>query len=159
MSTSHFEQGRKPLSTFFWVNEITGEVTYPPLTAAELAAPLEQPQENLGVGVLRGLHQGLASPPGLRADSPSPLTASLKHSGSRNSLPPTLTHYQLAEATARSPSLVFATPVTISPPGGALSTLVPCGPAPPPLASTFPSIPSVLWAYTCKLRNALTGNN
>ncbi|KAF6099865.1 hypothetical protein HJG60_011592 [Phyllostomus discolor] len=159
MSTSHFDQGRKPLSTFFWVNEITGEVTYPPLTAAEPAAPLEHPQENLSVGVLSGLHQGLASPPEPRADSPSPLTASLRYSGSRNSLPPTLTHHRPAEAAARSPSLVSATPITISPPGGALSTLVPCGPAPPPLASAFPSSTSILWAYTCKLRNALIGKN
>ena len=129
MSTSHFEQGRKPQSTFFWVNEITGEVTYPPLTAAEPAAPLEQPQENHSVGALSGLLQGLASPPEPQADSPFPPTASLRYRGSRNSLPPTLTHHQLAEAAASSPSLVSATPVTTSPPGGSLSTLGPRGPA------------------------------
>lgn len=166
MSTSHFEQRKKSLDTFFWVNEITGEVTYPLLKADVPAAPLEKPQETPGCercerGSAQGAlpsAQGRASSPEPKADSPSPPTALLRYRGARSFFPTTLTQ-PLAEAGARSPSLFSATPVTISPPGGAPPLFSPFGPAPPPPASTFPSCPSVLWAYTCKLKNVLTGNN
>nr|KAF6420652.1 hypothetical protein HJG59_009379 [Molossus molossus] len=163
MSMSHFEQRKKSLDTFFWVNEITGEVTYPLPKADVPAAPLEKPQETPGCerGSVQGAlpsAQGRASSPKPKADSPSPPTALLRYRGTRNFFPDTLPH-PLANAGARSPSLFSATPVTISPPGGAPPPFSPFGPAPPPPASTFPSCPSVFWAYTCKLKNVLTGNN
>lgn len=161
MSTSHFEQRKKPLDTFFWVNEITGEVTYPPLKADVPVAPLEKPQETPECqrGSSKGAPpsaQGRASSPAWKVDSPPPPMASLRYRGSRYTLPSTLTH-QLVKAGARSPSRFSAAPLL--PPGGAPPLFHSLGPAPPPPAPTFPSCPSVLWAYTCKLKNVLTGNN
>ncbi|CAK6435799.1 unnamed protein product [Pipistrellus nathusii] len=143
MSTNHFEPRKKPLDTFFWVNEVTGEVTYPPLEADVPAAPPEKPQE---------------APPGAqgRASSPSPSTAPLRHRAAGYTLPSALPR-PLPKAGARGPPRLSAAPLL--PPGGAPPLFQPLGPAPPPPAAAFPPCPSVLWAYTCKLKNVLTGNN
>nr|XP_027788010.1 uncharacterized protein C3orf86 homolog [Marmota flaviventris] len=42
MSRSQFGQGKKPLDIFFWVNEITGEITYPPQNPDTPAAAEKQ---------------------------------------------------------------------------------------------------------------------
>lgn len=163
MSRSHFGHGKKPLDTFFWVNEITGEVTYPPLKADVPPASLEPPHERPASqhGSMQGAPpsgQGPARSPAQKpAPPPAPL-ASLRYTDSKNSLQSTPTH-RLAKAGARSPSPFSEIPVTISPPGGAPPTAGPLGPAHPPPASTFLPSPSVPWAFTCKLKNVLTGNN
>lgn len=150
MPTGHLEPRKKPLDTFFWVNEVTGEVTYPPLEADVPAAPPEKPQEppegqrGSAQGAAPGA-RGRASPPAWKADSPSAPMAPLRHRGASYTPPSTLPH-----------PLVKA---PLLPPGGAPPLFQPLGPAPPPPASAFPSCPSVLWAYTCKLKNVLTGNN
>nr|KAF6335401.1 hypothetical protein mPipKuh1_008084 [Pipistrellus kuhlii] len=161
MSTSHLEPRKKPLDTFFWVNEVTGEVTYPPLEADVPAAPPEEPQElpECQRGSAQGAPpgaRGRASPPAWKADSPSPPMAPLRHRGASYT-PPSTPPHPLVKAAARSPSRLPAAPLL--PPGGAPPLFQPLGPAPPPPASAFPSCPSVLWAYTCKLKNVLTGNN
>lgn len=163
MSRSHFGQGKKPLDTFFWVNEVTGEVTYPSRKADGPAPSLEKPQERPGSqrGSVQGAPnsaQGRASSPAQKAAPPALPIASLRHAGSRNSLPPPATH-SLAKAGARSPPRFSAVSVTISPPGGAPPTFRPLGPAGLSPASTFPPRPSVPWGFTCKMRNVLTGNN
>ncbi|KAF6313029.1 hypothetical protein mRhiFer1_008559 [Rhinolophus ferrumequinum] len=160
MSRSRFGQGKKPLDTFFWVNEVTGVVTYPPRKADVTAASREKPQEELR-GSVQGAPstaQSRASSPAQKAAPPALPTASMRHGGSRNSLPSTLTH-SLARAGARSPLRFSAISVTISPPGGAPPTFGPLGPAGPSTASPFPPRPSVPWDFTCKMRNVLTGNN
>ena len=163
MSKSQFGQGKKPLDTFFWVNEITREITYPPLRAdapAASPAPVEKPGER--PRSQRGSVQG--GPPGAQgsasthAEGRPSSSASLEEIGSRNSVPATPTHLP-AKAGARSPTLFSAIPVTISPPGGAPPPFGPLGPAPLPQASTFPPSPSAPCAFTCKLKNVLTGNN
>uniref|UniRef100_A0A2K5CLW5 Uncharacterized protein n=1 Tax=Aotus nancymaae TaxID=37293 RepID=A0A2K5CLW5_AOTNA len=63
MSRSQFGQGQKPLDTFFWVNELSGEITYPLAPGAP------------------------CSPQGLPEQRPAPAPppkASLKDSGARN---------------------------------------------------------------------------
>eukprot|EP00070_Physeter_catodon_P024797 XP_023987995.1 LOW QUALITY PROTEIN: uncharacterized protein C3orf86 homolog [Physeter catodon] len=99
MSKSQFGQGKKPLDTFFWVNEITREITYPPLRAdapAASPAPVEKPGER--PRSQRGSVQG--GPPGAqgqpahaqKAVPPPRPRASLEEIGSRNSVPATPTH-------------------------------------------------------------------
>uniref|UniRef100_UPI0003AF18D3 chromosome 13 C3orf86 homolog n=1 Tax=Sus scrofa TaxID=9823 RepID=UPI0003AF18D3 len=165
MSQSHFEQGKKPLDMFFWVNEITGEITYPPLMAdapAACPAPLEKTREGPGSqpGSLQRVSPGpvgVASTSVQKAASPSPPKVSLRDTGFRYSLPSTPTH--LAKARVRSPLPFSAIPVTISLPGRAPSPFGPLSPDLLPAASTFPPSFSAPWAFTCKLKNVLTGNN
>ncbi|XP_035967122.1 uncharacterized protein C3orf86 [Halichoerus grypus] len=166
MSESLFGQGKKSLDTFFWVNEITGEITYPSLKAdvpEASSASLENPQERPGSqhGSMQGAPlnaQGPSSIPVQKAALPPPPKALLKDTGSGYCLPSTPTH-GLAKAGAMSTRPLSAIPVTISPPGGALPTCGPLGPVPLPPASSFPPSPSAPWAFTCKLKNVLTGNN
>ncbi|XP_032313911.1 uncharacterized protein C3orf86 homolog [Camelus ferus] len=166
MSNSEIGQGKKPLDTFFWINEVTGEITYTSLKAdapAASPAPLEKVGERPrpGRGSLQGAPpraQGAASTPAQKPAPPPSPKASLKDTGSRNSLPSTPTHLP-AKARATSPPPFSVIPSSISPPGGALPAFGPLEPAPLPVASTFPPSPSAPWAFTCKLENALTGNN
>ncbi|XP_077722131.1 uncharacterized protein C3orf86-like [Canis aureus] len=166
MSKSPFGQGKKPLDTFFWVNEVSGELTYPPLKAdvpeaspASVEKPQERPRSQHGSMQGAPLNdQGPSSTPAQKVAFPLPPKASLKDTGSRHSLPSLPTH-GLAKAGARSAPPFSAVPVTISPPGGALPTCGPLGPTPLlPSSSLLPS-PSAPWAFTCKLKNVLTGNN
>ncbi|XP_069907139.1 uncharacterized protein C3orf86-like [Oryctolagus cuniculus] len=163
MSRSQFVSGKKPLDTFFWVNEITGEVTYPPWKATMPAAAPETPQEKSGSqhGGVQGAPpcpQDLLAAPAQRP-VPSPLpTASLKDKSSRDSLPWTPTEGQ-ANTGARSPLQFSAFPATISAPGGALLTLGPLGLGQRSSVATFSPHPSSPWAFTCKLKNVITGNN
>ncbi|XP_036726065.1 LOW QUALITY PROTEIN: uncharacterized protein C3orf86 homolog [Balaenoptera musculus] len=165
MLKSQFGQGKKPLDTFFWVNEITREITYPPLRAdapAASPAPVEKPGERPRSqhGSVQGGPPGAQGQPAhaQKAAPPPRPRASLEEIGSRNSVPATPTHLP-AKAGARSPTLFSAIPVTISPPGGAPPPFGPLGLAPLSQASTLPPSPSAPCAFTCKLKNVLTGNN
>ncbi|XP_032165285.1 uncharacterized protein C3orf86 homolog isoform X2 [Mustela erminea] len=90
MSKNLFGQGKKPLDTFFWVNEITGEITYPPLEAdipkappASLENSQERPKSQHGSvqGALLSA-QGPSSTPLQKAALPPPPKALLKDTGS-----------------------------------------------------------------------------
>ncbi|EFB14313.1 hypothetical protein PANDA_020687 [Ailuropoda melanoleuca] len=91
MSKSLFGQGKKPLDTFFWVNEITGEITYPPPKAdvpeaspASLEKPQERPRSQHGSVQGAPLSsQGPSSTPAQKAALLRPPKASLKDTGSR----------------------------------------------------------------------------
>ncbi|XP_047563503.1 uncharacterized protein C3orf86-like [Lutra lutra] len=166
MSKNLFGQGKKPLDTFFWVNEITGEITYPPLKADVPNAPpasLENPQERTKSqhGSVQGAPLGVQGPSSTTVQKAAllpPPKALLKDTGSRYCLP-IRPPDGLVKAGARSAQTFSAIPVTISPPGGALPTCGPLGSVPLPPASSFPPSPSAPWAFTCKLKNVLTGNN
>ncbi|XP_034517664.1 uncharacterized protein C3orf86 homolog [Ailuropoda melanoleuca] len=166
MSKSLFGQGKKPLDTFFWVNEITGEITYPPPKAdvpeaspASLEKPQERPRSQHGSVQGAPLSsQGPSSTPAQKAALLRPPKASLKDTGSRYFLPSTATHGR-AKAGPRSTPPFSAIPIPISPPGHAPPTCGPLGQVPLPPASSFPPSPSAPWAFTCKLKNVLTGNN
>ncbi|XP_070431786.1 uncharacterized protein C3orf86-like [Equus przewalskii] len=165
MSKSQPAQGKKPLDTFFWVNEITGEITYPsPKADAPAASPASLEKPGARPGSQRGSVPGAppsardpASTPAQTSAPPPPPQASLKDIGSRNCLPSARTH-GLAKAGARSPAPFLAIPVAVSPPEGALPSFGALGPAPPPPASTFPPSPPAPWAFTSELKNVLTGN-
>ncbi|XP_070311642.1 proline rich transmembrane protein 1B-like isoform X1 [Odocoileus virginianus] len=165
MSKSRFGHGKKTLDTFFWINEVTGEITYPQKTDARLTspAPLQKPEE--GPRSQRGALQGappstqdVASTLAQNASPPPAPKAALKDVGSRNSFPAP-PPYLPAKDGAPSPLPFSAVPVTISPPGGALPPFSPLGPALLPQASAFPPSPSAPWGFTCKLKNILSGNN
>ncbi|XDB62696.1 PREDICTED: formin-1-like [Capra hircus] len=166
MSKSQFGHGKKTLDTFFWINEVTGEITYPQQKTdapAASPAPLQKPGEGPRSqrGALQGAPpstQGAAGTLAQKAAPPPPPKAALKDVGSRNSFPAP-PPYLLAKDGALSPSPFSAVPVTISPPGGAGPPFSPLGPALLPQASAFPPSPSGPWGFTCKLKNILTGNN
>ncbi|XP_053454810.1 uncharacterized protein LOC128591385 [Nycticebus coucang] len=164
MSRSQFGQGKKPLDTFFWANEITGEITYPPLKAGAPAASPERPGEWSG-SQCEGARGAPPSPQGLAAASAhrsAPLLspeASAEDKDLRSTLPPTVTQ---VKAGVLRPLRLSEIPVTISPPGqtlSALGALGALGPIPQPQASTFSVSSSAPWAFTYKLKNVLTGNN
>ncbi|XP_045386367.1 uncharacterized protein C3orf86-like [Lemur catta] len=161
MSTSQFEQRKKPLDMFFWANEVTGEITYPPLKADIPAASPEKPREGPRSprGSVQGAPpspQGPTATPARRPAPPPSSEASTRDTDSRNALPPTLTY---AKVGVQRPLSFSAIPVTISSPGGTLPALSPFRPAPQPPASTFSVSSSASWAFTCKLKNVLAGNN
>uniref|UniRef100_A0A2K6EEB5 Uncharacterized protein n=1 Tax=Propithecus coquereli TaxID=379532 RepID=A0A2K6EEB5_PROCO len=89
MSTSQFEQGKKPLDMFFWANEITGEITYPSLKADVPAASPENPRDVQGAP---SSPQGLTATPAQRPAPPPSSEASTRDTDSRNALPPTPTY-------------------------------------------------------------------
>ena len=166
MSKSRFGHRKKTLDTFFWINEVTGEITYPqetdtPLTSpAPLQKPEEGPRSRRG-GAVQGAPpsaQDAASALAQNASPPPSPKAALKDDDSRNSFPAP-PPYLPAEDGAPGPLPFSAVPVTISPPGGALPPLSPLGPALLPQASAFPPSPSAPWGFTCKLKNILSGNN
>ncbi|XP_025233382.1 putative uncharacterized protein LINC00694 isoform X1 [Theropithecus gelada] len=161
MSRSQFGQGQKPLDVFFWVNEISGEITYPPQKADAPAVSPGSPQEK-APSWPRSMQGAPCSPQGPPAQRPAPAPpskASLKDLGSGNPRPSAPTWGQARAGGARSPPPFSAIPVTISSPGVTLPILGPLGPAPQPPISTSPLSPSAPWDFTCKVKNVLTGNN
>lgn len=161
MSRSQFGQGQKPLDMFFWVNEISGEITYSPQKADAPAVSPGSPQEK-PLSWPRSMQGAPCSPQGPPAQRPAPAPpskASLKDLGSGNPRPSAPTWGQAKAGGARSPPPFSAIPVTISSPGVTLPILGPLGPAPQPPISTSPLSPSAPWDFTCKLKNVLTGNN
>ncbi|XP_071472233.1 transport and Golgi organization protein 1 homolog [Marmota flaviventris] len=112
MSRSQFGQGKKPLDIFFWVNEITGEITYPPQNPDTPAAAEKQERTVAQHGGTQAATRTLQTSSDLRQPS-----ARLK----------------LGQG---APPPFAAIPVTISPPGGALPAQGPLGPAPLPLPGT-----------------------
>nr|XP_012625844.1 nascent polypeptide-associated complex subunit alpha, muscle-specific form-like isoform X2 [Microcebus murinus] len=161
MSTSHFEQRKKPLDMFFWANEVTGEITYPPLKADGPAASPENPRESPRSqrGSMQGAPpspQGPTATPAQRPAPPPYSEVSTRDTNPRNARPPALTY---AKAGLQRPLPFSAIPVTIPSPGGTLPALSPLRPAAQPPASAFSVSPSASWAFTCKLKNVLTGNN
>ncbi|NP_001417617.1 chromosome 15 C3orf86 homolog [Callithrix jacchus] len=158
MSRSQFGQGQKPLDKFFWVNEISGEITYPPQKADAPAVPPERRQER-PPSQPRSAQGAPCSPQGPPAQRPAPAPppkASLKDSGTRKPHPSVPTWGRAKAGGGRSPPPFSAIPVTISSPGGTLPVLGPLGPAPQPLVSTFPLSTSAPWAFTYKLKNVPT---
>ncbi|XP_060060811.1 uncharacterized protein C3orf86-like [Erinaceus europaeus] len=156
MSRTQCGHVRKPLDVFFWLNEVTGEVTYPLLKVEAPAASPESPGERPRSQCVRAV--GPPAAPALGAAPLSPLEASLSHQGFRNSLvcpPPP----GLRKARPWSPPPFTASPSSLSPPGLALPASHPVDPALGLPACTFPPSPSAPWDFTCKLKNALTGNN
>nr|XP_039333512.1 LOW QUALITY PROTEIN: uncharacterized protein C3orf86 homolog [Saimiri boliviensis boliviensis] len=86
MSRSQFGQGQKPLDMFFWVNEISGEITYPLQKADAPAVSPESPQEK-PPSQPRSAQGAPGSPQGPPAQRPAPAPppkASPKDSGARN---------------------------------------------------------------------------
>ncbi|XP_021790196.1 uncharacterized protein C3orf86 homolog isoform X2 [Papio anubis] len=84
MSRSQFGQGQKPLDVFFWVNEISGEITYPPQKADAPAVSPGSPQEK-APSWPRSMQGAPCSPQGPPAQRPAPAPpskASLKDLGS-----------------------------------------------------------------------------
>ncbi|XP_077886042.1 uncharacterized protein C3orf86 [Ictidomys tridecemlineatus] len=159
MSRSQFGQGKKPLDIFFWVNEITGEITYSPENPDTPAAAEKQERTVAQHGATQEAVQRPLGPATAQRPAPPPtLDAPLKDPDSTNFLrsPPA---FSQTKAGARSPPPFAAIPVTISPPGGALPAQGPLGPAPLPLPATFSPSPSPTLAFTGKLKNVLTGNN
>lgn len=138
MSRSQLEQEKKFLDSFVWVNEITGETTFPPGEGTTPAASGEKrparsrsPRRNIPCSV--AAHRP-ASPV-------NPEAAVGRGPGTGSLLLPDL-----------------GMPCVLSPPGRALPTQDHLE-ASPPLARVFPASPSPPWALSCKLRNVLTGNN
>ncbi|XP_030666052.1 uncharacterized protein C3orf86 homolog [Nomascus leucogenys] len=161
MSRGQFGQGQEPLDMFFWVNEISGEITYPPQKADAPAVSPESPQQKppSQPRSMRGAPCSPQGPPAQRPAPAPPSKASLKDSGPRKPCPSAPTWGQAKAGGARSPPPFSAIPVMISSPGVTPPVLGTLGPAPQPLVSTSPLSPSALWAFTCKLKNVLTGNN
>ncbi|XP_023087410.1 LOW QUALITY PROTEIN: uncharacterized protein C3orf86 homolog [Piliocolobus tephrosceles] len=89
MSRSQFGQGQKPLDMFFWVNEISGEITYPPQKADAPAVSPGSPQEKppSRPRSMQGAPCSPQGPPAQRPASAPPSKASLKDSGSGNLRP------------------------------------------------------------------------
>lgn len=133
MSRSQLEQEKKSLDSFVWVNEITGEITFPP--GEETTPATSGEKRRARSGSLRGSMPCAAAVhrPTAEAAGRSPGTGSL--------LLPDL-----------------AMPRALSPSGGALPTQHQLG-ASPPLARMLPASPSLPWALPWKLRTLLTGNN
>lgn len=137
MSRSQLEQEKKFLDSFVWVNEITGEITFPP--GEETTPAVSGEKRPARSGSPRGsmpctmAAQRPTSPVNLEAVGRGPGTGSL--------LLPDLDM-----------------PCVLSPPRSALPTPDHLG-ASPPLAGVFPASPSPPWALSYKLRNVLTGNN
>nr|XP_028699298.1 LOW QUALITY PROTEIN: uncharacterized protein C3orf86 homolog [Macaca mulatta] len=89
MSRSQFGQGQKPLDVFFWVNEISGEITYPPQKADAPAVSPGSPQEK-APSWPRSMQGAPCSPQGPPAQRPAPAPpskASLKDLGSGSPRP------------------------------------------------------------------------
>ncbi|XP_029337407.1 uncharacterized protein C3orf86 homolog [Mus caroli] len=133
MSRSQLEQEKKSLDSFVWVNEITGEITFPPGEETTPATSGEKRWARSGslrvsMPCAAAVHRP-ASPVNPEAAGRGPGTGSL--------LLPNL-----------------SLPQALSPSGGSLSTQHHLG-ASPPLAAS----PSLPWALSCKLRNMLTRNN
>lgn len=135
MSRNQLEQEKKPLDSFFWVNEITGEVTLPPGEETTLAASGEKHRAKSG------------SPPG--GAPRAPVAAHRPASPATPEGDPRAGNFFLPDSAA---------PRTLCPPGGALPVQQHLG-ASPSLTVTLPASPSPPWALPGKLRNALTGNN
>nr|XP_044992874.1 uncharacterized protein C3orf86 homolog [Jaculus jaculus] len=158
MSRSQLGQRKKPLDSFVWVNEITGEVTQPAGEAAGPAVPGEEPRERPGSP--RG---SVPVTVGQRPVSPACPDAVLKDPSSRNFLPSTPARSLYPSTPAHRPGARSlpgfpAVHRTLSPPGCARPVLRPLGASSPPTC-TPPSSPSPPWVFPCKLRNTLTGNN
>ncbi|XP_048651029.1 uncharacterized protein C3orf86-like [Marmota marmota marmota] len=136
MSRSQFGQGKKPLDIFFWVNEITGEITYPPQNP-DTPAAAEKQERTVAQhwGTQAAVQRPLGPATAQRPAPPPTLDAPLKDPDSTNFLrsPPA---FSQTKAGTRSPPPFAAIPVTISPPGGALPAQGPLGPAPLPLPGT-----------------------
>ncbi|NP_001350191.1 uncharacterized protein C3orf86 homolog [Mus musculus] len=137
MSRSQLEQEKKSLDSFVWVNEITGETTFPPGEETTPATSGEKRQARSGslrvsMPCAAAVHRP-ASPVNPEAAGRGPGTGSLL-----------LPDLSLSRA--------------LSPSGGALPTQHHLG-ASPPLAARLPASPSLPWALSCKLRNVLTRNN
>ncbi|PNI81114.1 LOW QUALITY PROTEIN: LINC00694 isoform 1, partial [Pan troglodytes] len=89
MSRGQFGQGQEPLDMFFWVNEISGEIAYPPQKADAPAVSPESPQKK-PPSQPRSVQEAPCSPQGPPAQRPAlapPSKPSLKDSGSRNPCP------------------------------------------------------------------------
>lgn len=137
MSRSQLGREKKSLDSFVWVNEITGEITFPSGEETTPAASGEKSRARSGsprgsVPCAAVVH---------RPGSPVNPEAAGRGSGTGSLLLPDL-----------------AVPRVLSPPGSALPTQHYPG-ASPPLARMLPASPSASWALPCKLRNMLTGNN
>ncbi|XP_031200682.1 uncharacterized protein C3orf86 homolog [Mastomys coucha] len=133
MSRSQLEQEKKCLDSFVWVNEITGEVTFPPGEETTPAASGEKRRARSGslrVSMPCAVHR-----------SSSPVNPESRGRGAGSLLLPDL-----------------AVPRARSPPGAALPTQHHLG-ASHPLAAMLPASLSPPWALSCKLKNLLTGNN
>ncbi|XP_038177378.1 uncharacterized protein C3orf86 homolog [Arvicola amphibius] len=148
MSRSQLEQEKKPLDSFVWVNEITGEVTLPPGEETTLAASGEKHP------VMSG-----SSPGGTQC---VPVAAHRPASPGTPEADPRAGNVFLPDS---------AVPRMLCPPGGALPVQQQqqhhhhhhhhhrhLG-ASPSLTVMPPASPSPPWALPGKLRNALTGNN
>lgn len=134
MSRSQLEQEKKSLDSFVWVNEVTGEITFPPGEKTTPAASGEKSRARSG------------SPQGS-----VPCAAAVHRPGSP-------VNPEAAGRGPRTESLLLpdlAVPRVRSPPGSALPTQHYLG-ASPPLATMLPASPSLPWAL---LRNVLTRNN
>ncbi|XP_028623232.1 uncharacterized protein C3orf86 homolog [Grammomys surdaster] len=137
MSRSQLEQEKKSLDSFVWVNEITGEITFPLGEETTPAASGEKSRARSG------------SPRGS-----VPCAAAVHRPGSPGN--PEAPGRGLGMGSLILPDL--AVPRVLSPPGSALPRQHYLA-ASPPLATMLPASPSAPWALSCKLRNMLTGNN
>lgn len=141
MSRNQLEQEKKPLDSFVWVNEITGEVTLPPGEETTLAASGEKHR------VISG------SPPA--GTPPAPVAAHRPASPATPEADPWAGNFFLPNSAVPRPRMLY-------PPGGALPVQqrqqYHLG-ASPSLTVTLPASPSPPGALPGKLRNALTGNN
>ncbi|KAM7336784.1 hypothetical protein ACRRTK_002903 [Alexandromys fortis] len=141
MSRNQLEQEKKPLDSFVWVNEITGEVTLPPGEETTLAASGEKHR------VISG------SPPA--GTPPAPVAALRPASPATPEADPWAGNFFLPNSAVPRSRMLY-------PPGGALPVQQRQQPhlgASPSLTVTLPASPSPPGALPGKLRNALTGNN
>ncbi|XP_014440191.1 uncharacterized protein C3orf86 homolog isoform X2 [Tupaia chinensis] len=157
MSRSQPGRGRKPVDVFFWVNEVTGEITYPmlkadvPASSEHLNRELPRLQGGTAWGALSPHGAlGLVAAPTQRLAPPKPPAT---NTGSRSSLALAQTPGQERAGARGSLPPCWVIPVTMSPPAGTL------GPTPPLPACVFPPSPPTPWDLTCKLKNVLAGSN
>lgn len=137
MSRGHTEHGNKFLDTIFWLNEVTGEITYP-----SAITTLETPVQG---------------PSSVQWDQPEPLA----HARAPPMPPPRALQRDIGlgrgkAAAPQSPMPFSAMPATLSPPGEALQVLGSLGPGVLPQASCFAPSAAPASAFSCKQTNVLT---
>ncbi|KAL6035491.1 hypothetical protein STEG23_021309, partial [Scotinomys teguina] len=115
MSRSQLEQEKKPLDSFYWLNEITGEVTLPPGEETTFAASGEKHRARARSGSGRGSTLSSVAAAAHRSVSPVNPEAVGKDRGAGNLFPPD-----------------SAMPCILSPEGGALPVQRHLGASPPP---------------------------
>lgn len=146
MSRGHTEHGNKFLDTIFWLNEVTGEITYPPAITT-LETPVQGPSSVQWDEPESLAHaQVPCSAPKPRAPLMPPPRALQRDIGLGR-----------GKTVAPQSSMPFsAMPVTLSPPGEALQVLGSLGPGVLPQASCFAPSVAAASAFSCKQTNVLT---